>query len=177
MSFIFATGFDTSWFKQRDPFEALDYAPPPAPPSNVVLVDNGDGTLTTPKYNRMWTKADSYADLGRCLNYFQAVEYVKSLKTGGFKDWQIPQMGELAMIYDNTKENVMGWDHGAEYPLALSEQFADGAAYWYWSADVYKTELTDCCGETFYFVNGMAHQRRLTSCMHGGVRAMRKIIK
>ena len=162
-------------FGEREVYIAPPYELPPPPKSKVFLVDHGDGTLSTTKYKRMWVRKDSYADLGRCLNLYEAIEYVKNLKTGGYDDWRLPALGELAMIYDNTKENVMGWDHDPEYPLALDERFADGAAYWYWSSNIDETELEECCARTFYFVNGMPHVRRFISCENGGVRAVRNI--
>jgi hypothetical protein len=160
-------------YGEREVYVAPPYVPPPPPKSTVFLVDHGDGTLSTPKYNRMWAKKDSYADLGRCLNLYEAMDYVEKLTAGGYNDWRLPGLGELAMIYDNTKESVMGWDHNPEFPLALDERFADGAAYWYWSLDIDETKLDECCARTFYFVNGFPHVRRFTSCQNGGVRAVR----
>ena len=37
--------------------------------SKLQLKDNGDGTLTDPHSNLMWTQKDSYADLNKCLTY------------------------------------------------------------------------------------------------------------
>jgi hypothetical protein len=160
-------------YGEREIYIAPPYTPPPPRKSTVYLVDHDDGTLSTPKYERMWVKKDSYADLGRCLNLYEAIEYVENLITAGYDDWRLPGLGELAIIYDNTKENVMGWDHRPEVPLALDERFADGAAYWYWSLDYEETKLNGCCARTFYFVNGMPHVRRFTACANGGVRAVR----
>jgi len=69
----------------------------------------------------------------------------------------------------------MAWDHDPGEPLALSELFADGAAYWYWSAEYDENDLTDCCARTAYFVTGRAFTRNLSSCKHGGVRAVRDL--
>ena len=157
----------------RAAYEAPTYVPPPPPESKIHLIDNGDGTLSDADSKLIWTHKDSYAHLGKCLNWHQAVEYVKNLKTGGHEDWRLPAIFELAKIYDNTKENNISMDNDPENPLALDEKFADGAAYWYWSSDYHKTNLEECCTRTFYFVTGMAHTRRLTMCKKGGVRAVR----
>ena len=160
-------------FAWAEPYEAPPWVPPPPPKSRVHLVDNGDGTLTETKTRLMWTQKDSYSNLGKCLNWYQAKEYVENLKTGGYTDWRFPMVFEYGTIYDNTKENNMAWDHDPDQPLALSKQFADGAAYWYWSLDIEETELDECCARTFYFVNGFPHIRRFSSCDNGGVRAVR----
>jgi len=154
-------------------YEAPAYVPPPPPVSKVHLIDNGDGTLSDADSGLMWTQKDSYAHLGKCLNWYQAVEYIKNLRTGGHDDWRMPGISELARIYDNTKESIISMDHDPKHPLALDEKFADGAAYWYWSSDYHETKLTDCCTRTFYFVTGMAFTRRLTMCSKGGVRGVR----
>ena len=172
---IFLAGFfilrsGVAW---AEPYEAPPWVPPPPPKSRVHLVDNGDGTLTETKTRLMWTQKDSYADLRKCLNWYQAKDYVKNLKTGGYTDWRLPMVFEYGMIYDDTKENNMAWDHDPDLPLHLSEQFADGAAYWYWSAEYDETDLTDCCTRIAYFVTGRAFSRNLSACTNGGVRAVR----
>ena len=156
-------------------YEAPQYVPPPPPASKLHLIDNGDGTISDPDSGLMWTQKDSYSHFGKCLNWYQSEEYVQNLNTGGHDDWRIPAMYELAGIYDNTVENTGSLDGDPKNPLALDEKFAKGAAYWYWSSDVQETDLADCCARSLYFVTGMGHTRRLTSCRHGGVRGVRNI--
>ena len=155
------------------PYEAPQYVPPPPPKSKVHLTDNKDGTITD-QNGLMWAHKDSYADLGKCLNWHESYEYVKNLKTGGHHDWRMPTTWEMYGIYDDTIENVMAWDHDPENPLHLDTLFADGAAYWYWSGDKQDTDLTDCCAPSFYFAKGFSNVRRLSMCANGGVRAVRK---
>ncbi|MEE9499300.1 MAG: DUF1566 domain-containing protein [Nitrospinaceae bacterium] len=156
----------------HEPYEAPPYVPPPPPQSKVHLTNNNDGTITD-QQGLMWTQEDSYADLGQCLNWYQSYDYVKKLKTGGHNDWRMPTSWEMYGIYDDTLENVMAWDHDPENPLHLHTMFADGAAYWYWSGDKEDTDLTDCCAPAFYFVKGFSNVRVLSTCMNGGVRAVR----
>ena len=115
----------------KGPYVAPPYVPPPPLSSRLNLIDNGDGTITETKSKLMWTKKDSFADLGRCLNWHDSKSYVENLTTGGHNDWRMPEVWEYGEIYDNTESNVMAMDHDPEYPLALSNLFADGAAYWY----------------------------------------------
>lgn len=157
----------------RGPYVAPLYVPPPPPVSRLNLKDNGDGTISDPDSGLMWTRKDSHAHLGKCLNWRQSKEYVESLETGGYDDWRMPNMPELAGIYDNTKENIISMDHDPEYPLALDEKFADGAAYWYWTSDYHETDLADCCTRILYFVTGMGYTAPVTKCRKGGVRGVR----
>jgi len=143
----------------HEPYEAPPYVPPPPPQSKVHLTNNNNGTITD-QQGLMWTQEDSYAELGQCLNWYQSYDYVKKLKTGGHNDWRMPTSWEMYGIYDDTLENVM---------------FADGAAYWYWSGDKEDTDLTDCCAPAFYFVKGFSNVRVLSTCMNGGVRAVRNV--
>ncbi len=154
------------------PFEAPAYVPPPPPPPKTQFTDNGDGTLTN-KDGLMWAQKDSYADLGKCLNWWQSAQYVKELKTGGYTDWRMPDIWEIFSIYDDTKSNVLAWDEDPTQPLHLDKQFARGAAYWYWVSDMQETDLTDCCAYSYYFVKGFSNVRRFSYCTNGGVRAVR----
>ncbi|MGV7222395.1 MAG: DUF1566 domain-containing protein [Nitrospinales bacterium] len=157
-----------------DVYEAPPYIPPPPPETKVHLTDNEDGTITDGN-GLMWTKLDSYADLNRCLNWYDSEKYVQKLSTGGYTDWRMPSTVELYGIYDDTIENNMSWDHNSENPLRLSKLFADGAAHWYWSGEREETKLANCCAPSFYFVKGFTNTRRLNVCDNGGVRAVRKI--
>ena len=159
----------TTW-AEREAYIAPPYVTPPPIPSRLNLVDNGDGTITETKSKLMWTKKDSFADLGKCLNWQESKDYVENLTTGGHSDWRMPLVREYGEIYDNTESNVMAMDHDSENPLALSGLFADGSAYWYWSS-----EHGVCCARTAYFVTGMAFVRTLDKCTNGGVRAVRNL--
>ena len=172
IAFLFFTKFAGA---EREAYEAPLWVPPPPPQSRLHLLDNGDGTLTETKTRLMWTQKDSYADLGKCLNWYQAKSYVENLKTGGHTDWRLPKVFEYGMIYDNTQENNMAWDHDPAQPLGLSKQFAEGAAYWYWSAEYDENNLADCCARVAYFVTGRAFTRNLANCTNGGVRAVRDL--
>ena len=156
-----------------DVYEAPPYVPPPPPVSQVHLADNGDGTITDGN-GLMWAKLDSYADLNKCLNWYESEKYVQELTTGGYTNWRMPSTVELYGIYDDTLANIIAWDQNPDNPLRLSKLFADGAAYWYWSGEREETKLAHCCAPAFYFVKGFTNTRRLTMCANGGVRAVRK---
>ncbi|MBT5631317.1 MAG: DUF1566 domain-containing protein [Nitrospina sp.] len=159
------------------PFEAPQYVEPIQEPeaSKLHLIDNEDGTITDRDSGLLWTKRDSYASLGKCLTWQESLDYVKNLDTANFKDWRMPTIKELATLYDPTQQNNMAWDHNPEYPLALDEKFADGAAYWYWASDSAVVEQKRSCAKTLYFVQGFIHLRNIHQCNNGGIRAVRTL--
>lgn len=73
--------------KLPEPYIAPPYIPSLStlPKSDLQLTDNGNGTLSDLNSGLMWAQADSYSALGRCLNYYETREYVKSLRTGGYE--------------------------------------------------------------------------------------------
>lgn len=170
-----AWAVNSGYLPRDKPYVAPKFILPPPPEPKVHMVDNGDGTLTD-DHGLTWTQKDSYADLGKCLNWHQSNEYVSILNRNqfaGYSDWRMPSLMELVGIYDDTREIVMGHDGSTEYTMRTDPQFAKGAAYWYWTSDAEFTKLTDCCAKTFYFVTGMTFIRRFTLCNNGGVRAVR----
>ncbi|MFP4033428.1 MAG: DUF1566 domain-containing protein [Desulfococcaceae bacterium] len=81
--------------------------------------DRGDGTVLDTRTGRVWTLSNSYLETGRLLSFDEAGRYVRSLRTGGRRDWRLPRSDELAEIYLN----------GLRYPA--------GGASVLWSSEVY----------------------------------------
>ena len=109
--FLTPTIVNASGYIQREPYVAPPYVPPPPLPSRLNLIDNNDGTITETKSKLMWTKKDSFSDLGKCLNWHDAKNYIENLTTAGYTDWRMPEVWEYGEIYDNTETNVMATDH------------------------------------------------------------------
>ena len=61
--------------------------------------NHGNGTFTDLKTGLMWCVLDSDITLEKCLDYPAASKYVKSLTTGGYRDWRLPTFSELSSIY------------------------------------------------------------------------------
>ena len=133
------------------------------------FLDNGDGTIIDSKTNLIWTKKDSYSDLGKCLNWHESKEYVDGLKTGGHSDWRMPTVKELKTIFEVSKSNHLVYDQDKEYPLHLDSIFAEGAAYGFWTSE----DAGFCCARTFYFSNGKEYKVSRDFCERRGVRAVR----
>lgn len=82
-------------------------------------VANNDGTFTDTKTGLTWCLLDSRAALNKCLDYISSQKYVKSLETGGYRDWRLPYSNELASLYKNK-------------PF-----FPDKGVKWYWTSEVF----------------------------------------
>jgi hypothetical protein len=78
-----------------------------------------DGTVVDIKTGLMWSLLDSESELGTCLDYRSAVQFVKELRHGGYTDWRLPTSGELAGIYKN------------------SPYFPSSGTDWYWTSEAY----------------------------------------
>jgi hypothetical protein len=79
----------------------------------------GDGSvLVDRKTGLMWAAVDSYVALGQCIDFDGAREYVSRSNDGGYADWRLPTVEELAGIYK------------------LSPPFPASDAAWYWSSEL-----------------------------------------
>tara|TARA_B100000315_G_scaffold59856_1_gene54279 strand:+ start:186 stop:722 length:537 start_codon:yes stop_codon:yes gene_type:complete len=131
------------------------------------LIDNGNGIIKDIRTGLMWTKKDSYADTGKCLNWYESKTYVSGLKTGGFSDWRMPEEKELMSIYDKSYWSDISFDH--HYPLHLDTIFSDGAAYWYWLTETAESSNA----RTINFLDGFVTELERHRCRNLGVRAVR----
>jgi len=137
--------------------------------SDSCFIDHENGIITDIETGLMWTKMDSYADLGKCLNWNESKIYVSDLRTGGYRDWRMPEEKELKSIYDKSQWNKMSFDHN--YPIHLDKIFEDGAAYWYWLLG----STGSCCARILNFLNGAVNELKREHCFNMGVRAVRNV--
>lgn len=79
---------------------------------------NGNDTITDKTTGLTWCLYDSAIILGGCLDYKSSADYVKTLNTGGYRDWRIPTPQELIGIYKTQ-------------PF-----FPASSTQWYWTSDV-----------------------------------------
>lgn len=141
--------------------------------SDARYTDNGDGTISDSNNGLMWTKKDSWADTGHCMDWNKSKSYVSNLTTGGYRDWRLPTVAELKNIYEMSKSNNMGGNFRhcrSEYPLHIDSIFADGAAYWYWSSET----SGSCCARSVAFDAGHVIRGLRSTCYGLGVRALRR---
>ena len=104
------------------------------PVESADIVDNQDGSITASKMGLMWQKGDSYHDLKKELNWYEALEYISkknSEKFAGHVGWRLPTMKELNKLWVSSGK-VKSKD---EEPLGLPQGFSSGGSYYIWSAD------------------------------------------
>jgi hypothetical protein len=65
---------------------------------NPRFTDNGNGTVTDNLTGLMWTKDAKLS--GGVMLWQQALDYVKTLNTGGYTDWRLPNRSEQKSLID-----------------------------------------------------------------------------
>jgi hypothetical protein len=134
--------------------------------SDGRFIAHGDGTITDTKTYLMWTREDSYAALGKCLDWNSSKNYVRGLISGDHSDWRIPTIKELKTIYEESKSNS-----SSKYGLIhLDAIFEGSAAHCYWSSELDKSGQS----RVLFFNHGGVDKWPRTYCI-GGVRAVRSI--
>ena len=69
------------------------------------FVYNGDGTVTDAKTGLMWAAKDN----GIPINWPDALSYCQNYSGGGYTDWRMPTLAELASLYDPGVINKRGY--------------------------------------------------------------------
>ena len=95
-------------------------------------MDNSNGTILDQNSGLVWQQADSYHELKKGMNWYQALEYVdtkNSKKFAGFGDWRLPTLNELKKLYDSSRP-IKSKDNER---IGLPEAFKDGGSYYLWT--------------------------------------------
>ena len=69
------------------------------------FVDNGDGTITDTKTGLMWAEKDN----GVPIKWSDALSYCSNFNVGGYKDWRMPTLAELASLFNQNEKNKNGY--------------------------------------------------------------------
>ena len=96
--------------------------------------DNGNGTVTDETSGLLWQQADSYHELKKGMNWYEALEYValkNSEKFAGFDDWRLPTRDELKSLYDKSRPVK---SKGGER-IGLPPVFKSGGSYYLWTTN------------------------------------------
>jgi hypothetical protein len=73
--------------------------PPKESGKDGQFIAYDDGTVLDTKTNLMWAARDN----GAALSWPNAKSFAVSNRTGGYADWRLPALGELAALYDKAK--------------------------------------------------------------------------
>ena len=79
-----------------------------------------EGTWIDPDTNLMWIVKDN----GQDINWNEAIEYAKNLRSGGYSDWRLPTIEQLKGLYDPKN----GGKYNVKRPVELT-------GYWVWSSE------------------------------------------
>ena len=101
-----------------------------------VLADSSDPNLTVldKKTGLMWQSDDSYHELKKGLNWYDAQEYLERKnmeKYAGHSDWRLPKLEELNALW-NASLPLKSKDGEA---IGLSTQFQGGGSYYLWTSN------------------------------------------
>ena len=69
------------------------------------FVDNGDGTVTDTETGLMWAATDN----GSNISWLNARSYCLNYNGGGYTDWRMPTLAELAGLYEPGVKNRRGY--------------------------------------------------------------------
>jgi len=104
------------------------------------FIDNGNGTIADTKTGLMWVSKDN----GVPINWPDANKYCENLSVGGYSDWRMPTLAELATLYNPNEKNKNGyhtialisttaqscWSSEIKGHLAGRFNFTYGKEYW-----------------------------------------------
>ncbi|MEK9630091.1 MAG: DUF1566 domain-containing protein [Nitrospinota bacterium] len=97
------------------------------------FTDNKNGTVTDESTGLVWQKGDSFHDLKKGVNWYDALEYItlkNSEKFAGHDDWRMPTLEELNQLWSpngTTKSKD-------EETLGLPSEFQGGGSYYIWTS-------------------------------------------
>lgn len=69
------------------------------------FVDHGDGTITDTQTGLMWAVKDN----GSLINWQNASAFCQNYQGGGYNDWRMPTLSELASLYEPGAKNEYGY--------------------------------------------------------------------
>ncbi len=104
------------------------------------FVANGDGTVLDQKSGLMWAAQDN----GEDVNRQGAERYCERYRGGGYEDWRMPTVDELAGLYDPAQTRTAGCGHDVNLTEAIGLTCA-----WAWAA-----EKRGSAAALFFFTDG-----------------------
>ncbi|MFP6638261.1 MAG: DUF1566 domain-containing protein [Nitrospinaceae bacterium] len=105
-----------------------------SPVGAASFIDNKNGTVTDSTTGLVWQKGDSFHDLEKGLNWYDALDYItrkNSEKFAGHDDWRLPTKKELNRLWVSSGKIKSKDDE----MLGLPSVFAGGGSYYIWTGD------------------------------------------
>lgn len=100
----------------------------------ATFTDNQNGTVTDSATGLVWQKGDSFHELKKGLNWYDALEYI-AIKNGdkfaGYDNWRLPTLKELNQLWISSG-TIKSKD---EETLGLPLGFEGGGSYYIWTGD------------------------------------------
>ena len=104
------------------------------------FVNHHNGTVTDNQTGLMWAATDN----GRPINWMDAQSYCSAYRGGGYDDWRMPTLDELAGLYEPQETNTHGyhlskqietsaascWASETDGDKAARFNFTYGSVYW-----------------------------------------------
>ena len=106
-----------------------------------VFIPNHDGTVTDAATGLMWQQAAST----NTINWQSALSYCEDLDRGGYTDWRLPNIKELASLADLNRWN----------PAIDTDYFPNTVDSYYWSSTANASGTSDAWNVNF--LNGDDH--------------------
>ncbi len=100
---------------------------------NVRFIAYDNGTVLDTKTNLMWAARDNGSD----VNWHEAKSYCENYDGGGYKNWRMPTVDELAGLYDENE----GYQTPAYYDAYITK-FIQLSSCCIWSSDTRDSEAT-----------------------------------
>jgi len=90
--------------------------------TDFIAYDNG--TVLDTKSRLMWAAKDNGAN----INWYEAKSYCENYRGGGYTDWRLPTLDELAGLYDPDNQNRYGYQ--------IATDLIELTHWWVWSSEV-----------------------------------------
>lgn len=97
--------------------------------------ENPNMLITDTELNLLWWPKDSYQDLGRWMNWNEAIQYIRTINSvypGGFSDFRLPTGEEMKKFFNF---HFTQTDHQGE-TIHIHPLFNRKCAFYLWSTDV-----------------------------------------